>query len=411
MARQKKIAKMTMILIQKHLLRGTRTYELFEDLIVVHTSSLFNKQTATIALDTIDPNPEINKAQSMVSFKSFDKNGPALSFYLNKPNTEKFAIFMRAIKHNIFTLKQKIDKEESVIRAYSQRLTPPYSGLVQIAESGRARALTMDGKTWEFQHRHHILPTENGPGKAYQHRFSHAMTIDQAGLQEIVSRAPNDYLNLDESLIQLADFIAKADFPFPTTDIYEYWLLDYEDETPLAMIFSCSEEEQMSTFPNKTEWTALPAAAMPVELTTDEKDQNELPVNRRVEQMVAERAGQLKSKARWFKRHAGEKENFPPLMLSEDWKDEAQAELCQRYLLRQSSRLLMLHGIPDEERKRLEIAARPHVFEVERFYPFYPKIIDQKVMNAALVEARLRKNSRVIDPSSVENRRDGVLYQ
>jgi len=403
--------KMSIKLIQKHIFKGTREFELFENSIVVHTRSLFNQKNTTIKLAEINPNPEILKSQSTVNYRSLDNKAPLLSFYLNKPDIEKFAFFMRAVQQNIFEIHQKIAEQEAVIKAYSQRLTPPFSGLVQIAESARARALTMDGKTWEFQHRHNTLPTENGPGKTYRHRFSHAMTVDRAGLQEIVSRAPHDYLNLDESLIQLADFISKADFPFPTTDIYEYWLLDYEDETPLAMIFSCSEEEQMSTFPKKMEWTSLPAAAMPIELTIDEKDQNELPVNRRVEQMVAERAGQQKSKARWFKRHPGEKESFPPLLLAEDWKDEAQADLCQRYLLRQSSRLLMLHGIPDEERKRLEIAARPHVFEVERFYPFYPKVIDQKVMNAALVEARLKRNTRVNDPSSVESRRDGILYQ
>ena len=37
-----------------------------------------------------------------------------------------------------------------MIKAYSQRLMPPYSGQVQIAESDRARALTMDGENWEI---------------------------------------------------------------------------------------------------------------------------------------------------------------------------------------------------------------------------------------------------------------------
>jgi hypothetical protein len=402
---------MSIKLIQKHIFKGTRIFELFEDTIFVHSKSLLKEKKTTIALANIDPDPEIDKSHSIVNFKTLDKSQPILSFYLNKPDTERFSIFMRTIKENILITKQIIAEKDAVINAYSQRLTPPFSGLVQIAESGRARALTMDGKTWEFQHRHTTLPFESGSGKEYRHRFSHAMTIDKKGLQEIVYRAPHEYLNLDDSLIQLAEFISKADFPFPSTDIYEYWLLDPEDESPLAMIFSCSEEEQMSSFPEKTEWTALPSAAMPVELTADEKEQHETPVNRRVEQMVAERAGFQRPKARWFKRHADEEENFPPLLLTEDWEDENQAELCQRYLRRQSSRLLMLHGIPDNDRKKLEAAARSHVFEVERFYPFYPKVIDQKIMNAALVEARLRRNTKVNDPSSVENRRDGVLYQ
>ena len=37
------------------------------------------------------------------------------------------------------------------------------------------------------------------------------------------------------------------------------------------VIFSCSEPEQMATFPQRTEWTALPAAVMPIEATEEEK--------------------------------------------------------------------------------------------------------------------------------------------
>ena len=40
------------------------------------------------------------------------------------------------------------------IRAYSQRLLPPYSGQLQIAESERARAITMDCETWEIHFLH-----------------------------------------------------------------------------------------------------------------------------------------------------------------------------------------------------------------------------------------------------------------
>jgi hypothetical protein len=39
-----------------------------------------------------------------------------------------------------------------MFRAYSQRLLPPYSGFVQIAETDRARAQSLDGLSWEIQH-------------------------------------------------------------------------------------------------------------------------------------------------------------------------------------------------------------------------------------------------------------------
>ena len=114
-------------------------------------------------------------------------------------------------------------------------------------------------------------------------------------------------------------------------------------------------------------------------------------MNYRVERMVAERAGQ-KPRGQWFTRHKGEPDAFPPLLLKEEWGDAAQFELCQRYIQRQSTRLLMLHDLQHDDRKRLEKAARPNVFEVERFYPFYPEVADQQLMNAILVEARLRRD-------------------
>ena len=40
--------------------------------------------------------------------------------------------------------------DKLMIKAYSQRLLPPYSGQVQIAESDRARAITTDGESWEI---------------------------------------------------------------------------------------------------------------------------------------------------------------------------------------------------------------------------------------------------------------------
>ncbi len=38
-----------------------------------------------------------------------------------------------------------------MIKAYSQRLMPPYSGQMQIVESDRTRAITLDSQTWEIQ--------------------------------------------------------------------------------------------------------------------------------------------------------------------------------------------------------------------------------------------------------------------
>ncbi len=212
---------------------------------------------------------------------------------------------------------------------------------------------------------------------------------------------------MDERVLELIVFIAKAELPFPAIDKFEYWLLDEHDGSPLALIFSCVTRDQMESFPNKTEWTALPAAVMGIEKTPEELESGARPVNARFESMVAERAGYY-PKAKWFERHPGETEQFPPLLVKEDWQQDEHQDLCQRYIQRQASRLLLLQGLDQDDRKRLEVAAKNQVFEAERFSACYPEVVDQKIMNAILVEARLRRDSS--QDSSVAKRRDGIHY-
>lgn len=278
-----------------------------------------------------------------------------------------------------------------MLRGYSQRLTPPFSGLVQIAESDRARAVTMDGNRWEFHFLFDIAEHDRTPGRQNQRRFKRAALIETEQVHRIAARSSEDVAAVDERIVELARLIATASFPFPSEDRYEYWLLDPADDSPLALIFSCVDGEQMADFPERPEWTALSAAAMRIARTPEEEKSGEPPVNYRVERMVAERAGS-RPRGQWFERRAGDSAAFPPLLLREDWEDPGQFELCQRYVQRQSTRLLMLQDLQQTDRERLENAARENAIEVERFYPFYPEVVDRQLMNTILVEARLRRD-------------------
>ncbi len=281
-----------------------------------------------------------------------------------------------------------------MIEAYSKRLSPPYSGLAQIAQSKRARAITMDGSNWEI----HFLQAVN---------FRRVANIRHSELSRISQQGTHDVHDIDERILELTTFLSDARLPFPAADEYEYWLLDPRDDSPLALIFTCTDEEQMSSFPIRPEWTALPAAVMPIDATEDEKSRGTAPVNYRLERLVTERAGS-KPRARWFRRRPSETDTFPALLLREDWDTEADHALCQRYITRQAARLLMLQGLEHDDRLRLERASRAHVKEVARFFSMYPEVIDSELMNVIRVEARLRGLTEEQDP--LHSRRDGVLY-
>lgn len=277
-----------------------------------------------------------------------------------------------------------------MIRIYSQRRLSPYYGQVQIAESGRARALTLDGENWEIQFRREV---SEGFELTIRHTYIRVAIIKDSDLTQLAIPSSLDARKVDERIQELSAFLKQASLPFPANDLYEYWLMDDKDDQPLALIFSCCSAEQMTAFPVRPEWTALPASVMKIQSTPKEEASASAPVNYQVERMVAERAGR-NPQARWFKRCPGETTLFPNYLLSEDWEDEAHHDLCQRYILRQAPRLLMLHHLGHTQRRHLENAARQHALEVERFYPLYPEVADKQIMTAIRVEARMRQSVR-----------------
>tara|TARA_R110002096_G_scaffold209855_12_gene397075 strand:+ start:476 stop:787 length:312 start_codon:yes stop_codon:yes gene_type:complete len=88
---------MTHTLIQKHLLHGTQSFELKDDVIKVKINSLFKgKKELDIDVAILNPEPVISKTH--LHFHSRVKCGPLISLYLNKPNAEEFNAFVDAVK-------------------------------------------------------------------------------------------------------------------------------------------------------------------------------------------------------------------------------------------------------------------------------------------------------------------------
>jgi len=281
-----------------------------------------------------------------------------------------------------------------MIRAYSQRLLPPYTGYVQIAETDRARAQSFDGLNWEIQYLsgneqdNHRQNREQGYG--LDRGFFKVGHLQDGELTTFIFPACVDAATVEGCINQLSEFLSTAQIPFPAADNYEYWLLDGSDQSPLALLFSCCAESLMDTYPAHTVWTALPHSKVDIDNTEGEDARREPPVNQRFQDMVARRAGST-PRAAWFKRSDDEADDFPCFMVREDWENVVERDLCQRYMQRLAPRLLMLQGVPHDDRERMEVAAKQYALEVEQYYPFYPKINDDSRMSAILVEARLRR--------------------
>jgi len=283
---------------------------------------------------------------------------------------------------------------------YSRRLLLPFVGMVQIAELDRARALSMDGDYWSIQYRLPALGQEQtgrpkvDPGSTYTRviGYNHAAvgTISQGRLEH----HPVPHALADEPVRaasnRLFEEVSAARLPFDAVDRYEYWLLDADDGTPLALLYTGVDEEDLALTPPRPEWHPMPASEMQVNPPEPPQRFYVPPVNYRLERMVAERAG-AKPRAGWFERADPLEGGFPPCLIREDWPNEKEQLLCDRYLRRLAPRLLMIQGLPHPLRHRLEQAAREHVFEVERFHALYPEVVDHQLLTAARVEARMRR--------------------
>lgn len=284
-----------------------------------------------------------------------------------------------------------------MIRMYSRRMLLPYIGVIQIVELGWARALSLDGKNWALRYaQDENRQTLSGPLRDDPRvNYSLVATIEGDRVQARAIRPNLEPERVRTDSHRLHEALSAVRVPFEAADRYECWLLDGSDESPLALLCSCVDEEDIPLADPSPVWLTMPAAELAVPDPNPPVQTTYLPpVNYRLQQLVEERAGH-KPRAAWFRRTDPATDDFPPCLVSEEWEDPECQRLCDLYLQRLAPRLLMMGGLSRSVRQRLEQAARNHVFDVEKFYPMYPEVIDDTVLNAARVEARLRRANEV----------------
>jgi hypothetical protein len=87
---------MSMKLVQKHFLKGSREFEIADDVINVRIKSRFKEEKITVDLSILNPEPVVN--ESFLEFHSRVKCGPLLSLSIDKPDAQKFNAFVDELK-------------------------------------------------------------------------------------------------------------------------------------------------------------------------------------------------------------------------------------------------------------------------------------------------------------------------
>jgi len=87
---------MSMKLVQKHFLKGSREFEIADDVINVRIKTPFKEEKLTVDLSILNPEPAVNGP--FLEFHSRVKCGPLLSLSIDKPDSQKFNAFVDELK-------------------------------------------------------------------------------------------------------------------------------------------------------------------------------------------------------------------------------------------------------------------------------------------------------------------------
>ncbi|HHJ17247.1 MAG TPA: hypothetical protein ENJ80_11170 [Gammaproteobacteria bacterium] len=281
---------------------------------------------------------------------------------------------------------------------YGVRRLGPYLGIIQVIDVGDACAYSTNGHSWRIRQQ-----TSSG-------RF-------RWGIAQISAN------NMDDICIVNADNLVQAlrdlpRVPFPVRDRFELWLLNHQSRKPLALLRTCYKPADMECVTDPHWRPFLRSDTRFVSMTLAElgkdKAARDLPIlhRDRLESQVNE-ASRPFPVAQWFERladgrgvgHAGLRlepgdagrilaaDDFPELLVSEDWPDPVQAGVVTDYHDWYAASLLAHQNLSHTTRVRLERAACRRPQALLSSYPLIPKIIDQDAIDVALVSARLMNAS------------------
>ncbi|MCK5395742.1 MAG: hypothetical protein KAJ32_07105 [Gammaproteobacteria bacterium] len=304
------------------------------------------------------------------------------------------------------------------VSCYSQRILNPFRGVMNIISTGGADAVTIDGTNWTlYIHDNFDCPTDD-PEDFFEIDMPDIRFGDwnkKSGLIRsplIASYHYNEIQAIGNALLDAVQEYAEQ-CPFDFEDKYELWLLDGNNGEPLALLDSACSETEIHP-PDTLAWEAgirCKQEFLPEQCFSDKQT---ITAGEQLSRFINQRAGTNPS-AQWFyrdrfkygkglnginleKKYVGRELSarlFPKLLIQDQWPDQAQTTLVDAFIQWLSPYLLVLDFLRDAQREVLEHTASNQALLVDKMCLLYPKIINQKSINAARVEAMMRKSNQI----------------
>jgi len=299
------------------------------------------------------------------------------------------------------------------ISCYSQRILNPFRGVMNIISIGGADAVTIDGINWTlYVHDTFDFPTDD-PQEFFEIEMPDIRFGDwnqNSGLKRsplIASYHYNEIQAIGNVLLTAVQKHADQ-LPFASDDNYELWLLDENTSEPLALLNSVCNKSEITLYEDLV-WEA--GLRCKQEFFIDcHKTRSRIAAGELLNLAINQQAGK-KPSAQWFYRNrlnygkglsginldrklVGRELSarlFPKMLVQQEWQNRDHKALINNFIQWLSPYLLVLDFLHDNQREALEKTARQQALLVEKMHLLYPKIINQQVINAARVEAMMRK--------------------
>ncbi len=298
---------------------------------------------------------------------------------------------------------------------YAERLLNPFRGIINTIRYQSAEAVTADGVHWDIYVSNEALQGDlPGGARAQVSDIRFGRWSADSGLQRGPIFPSEEFRAMEAMGTTVFKHLLEVhdDIPFPFTDRFELWLLD-KQQRPLVLLDSADDADAIN-LKQACVWrpgincrkTFTSATADSLGITASQHgaitDYLATYINSRTADMacaqIFERSEDLSGRGlhginlgdalQQRRLPAGD---FPVVLIEAQAHDDKHRQLLHDFNCWQAPWLLLLPTLSREQRRDCELHARVQALKVAKHYHLYPAIIDQTVIDAARIEARLRK--------------------
>jgi hypothetical protein len=295
---------------------------------------------------------------------------------------------------------------------YSQRLLNPYRGIINCIRYRSAEAVTADGVQWDIYVSNEALQDKAAAGKYQVSDIRYGKWSAASGLKRGPVFPSADFRAMEELGATVYEHLLMVheEVPFDFADRFELWLLDTE-KRPLALLDSALSQADID-LEQSIVWTPGLECKRTFTSSVAGKQAGATATGSVADYLAVyvNNCAGSRSAAQLFERNAAGSgcglgginvgqalagrllpaEEFPVNLLEVMRHDAMHRHLLGDFISWQAPWLLLLPALPPELRRQYEEKARVQATRTAGQYRLYPEIINQAVIDAALVEARIR---------------------